>query len=196
MTRPEIDDCLVVVIDMHKGHIGPIATIPAPASEVDVMVPKLNNFLNEARKRNVPIVHVRFEAVKGIHNDHPAWIERWSDAHCLRGSATTEFVLKPEKGDYVIESKRTYNCFAHTDLEIYLKRLHRHTVVITGIATDCCCLATAFGAIDLHYKVIAISDCQVGMTPQSSAAALGIVADMLGKVMTSEQFVAEARQYA
>lgn len=193
MTRHYRDRCLIVVIDMHRGHIGSGATIPAPQADLDRMIPVLAEFLDGARDLSIPIVHVRYEAVDGIHNAHPAWDRRWAATHCLHKSETTEFVVKPEAGDYVIESKRTYNCFAYTDLDLYMKRLGRDIIVITGIATDCCCLATAFGASDLHYTAVALADCQVGMTPESHEAALGIVASMLGQVRTSEQFLEHAR---
>jgi len=184
------DRCLVVVIDMHEGHIGPRATIPAPKPAVDAMLPVLERLLEGARAAAMPIIHVRYEAVDGIHNEHPAWDKRWARTHCTQGSATTEFVVHPRAGDYVIEAKRTYNCFAYTDLELYMKRLGRDTLVITGIASDCCCLATAFGANDLHYAAIAISDCQVGMSSSSHDAALGIVNAMLGRVMMADEFLA------
>lgn len=192
MPRAITDTCLIVVIDMHKGHIGSSATIPAPDDAVQAMLPKMTAFLEGARRSGIPIVHVRYEAVDGIHNAHPAWDARWAAKHCIRGSETTEFVIKPAHFDHVIETKRTYNCFAYTDLELYMKRLERDTVVITGIATDCCCLATAFAASDLHYKVVAISDCQVGMSTESHNAALGIVQAMLGEVTDSEAFLARA----
>jgi biuret amidohydrolase len=184
------DTCLIVVIDMHEGHIGPSATIPAPDAPVQAMLLKMKKLLEGARRFAIPIVHVRYEAEDGIHNAHPAWDTRWAKKHCVRGSETTEFVVKPEHPDYVINTKRTYNCFAYTDLELYMKRLGRDTIVITGIATDCCCLATAFAASDLHYKVIAISDCQVGMSVESHDAALGIVQAMLGQVMEAGEFLA------
>jgi len=196
MSNRLADSCLIVVIDMHKGHIGPEATIPAPDAEVQQLVPRMESFLEGARDLSIPIVHVRYEAVNGIHNAHPAWDARWADKHCVVGSSTTELVVKPQHDDFLIESKRTYNCFAHTDLELYLKRLGRDTVVILGIATDCCCLATAFGAADLHYKVISILDCQVGMTIETSNAALAIVQAMLGQVMTSGEFLERAADTA
>jgi ureidoacrylate peracid hydrolase len=147
--QTSLDECAVVVIDMHEGHIGPDATIPVPFAET--IVPTLIDFLAEVRARRVPVIHVRHENVDGIHNSHPVWLQKgWPPGHCAPGSVTTQFVVEPEAGDFVIDYKRTFNCFAHTDLDLYLRRLGRTTIVITGLTSDCCCLATAFGAVDLH----------------------------------------------
>jgi nicotinamidase-related amidase len=189
---PSADDCALVVIDMHRGHIGPQATIPVPDAEA--IVPTLSAFLAQAREFAIPIVHVRHESVDGIHNQQPVWLLKgWPADHCVPGSATTEFVIVPEPDDYVIAYKRTFNAFAHTDLDLYLRRLGRHTIAITGLTSDCCCLATAFGAVDLHYAVVAVSDCQQGMDLQSHTGALRIVEDVLGQVMTSIEFLAMMR---
>lgn len=186
---PSVADCAVIVIDMHKGHLGPDATIPVAFA--DMIRPALTDLLEQVRAMGIPVIHVRHENIDGIHNQQPVWVLKdWPRDHCVPGSPTTEFVVVPEPGDFVIDYKRTFNAFAHTDLDLYLRRLHRSTVVVTGVTSDCCCLATAFGGVDLHYRVIALSDCQASMDLESHQNALKIVDSVLGQVMTSQQFVA------
>ena len=64
-----------------------------------------------------------------------------------------------EQGDYVVNTKKRYDCFVATDLDFMLRRHGINTLLITGINTSSCVLATAIRANVLDYAPIIIEDC-------------------------------------
>ena len=61
----------------------------------------------------------------------------------IQGSIQTELMpgIVPEKGDYVIDNKKTFSIFQGTDLEHLLRIvLGVDTVVLMGINTNTCVL--------------------------------------------------------
>ena len=54
--------------------------------------------------------------------------------------------------------KFSYDSFKNTELDKELKSLSVKTLIMTGVETDVCVLATVFSAVDLGYRVIMASD--------------------------------------
>ena len=77
-----------------------------------------------------------------------------------------------------------------TDLEFLLRRLGVETVVITGVMTDACDLATAYDAVNRDFRVIIPRDVAVG-TEENEEAALNIIGMHVGLVVDSADLVAE-----
>jgi nicotinamidase-related amidase len=61
-------------------------------------------------------------------------------------------------GDYVITTKRTYDSFFGTDLEMQLRSRGRDAIIVSGVMTNYCCEATARSGFDRGYHVIFMSD--------------------------------------
>jgi nicotinamidase-related amidase len=104
------------------------------------------------------------------------------------GTEIIPSLYKP--GDYVVPNKKRYNCFLHTDLEFVLKNLEVDTVIITGINTSSCCLATGFEATNRDYSVIMVEDCMDSMDGRDfHEAAIKIMKRIIGRVVTSEELI-------
>jgi len=174
-------------------------------------------FLDFARKRHVPVVHLvmTHRRVPGLGTDamiSPFWqalhaAQGENDRlvpgrkstvkeHNVEGSRGTE--IMPElfaAGDYVVDSKKRLDCFYATDLQHLLQVLKVRSVVLMGINTNTCVLNTAFTAFNLGYRVVVLSDCVASMYGDDlHVLGLQNVARCLGWVVTNEQFFAKLEE--
>ena len=71
-----------------------------------------------------------------------------------------EFIpeIAPLPEDYVIK-KRRFDAFFGTELELQLRCLGIDTIIIGGLVTDICVLATVVGADQRDFNIIVLSDC-------------------------------------
>lgn len=67
-------------------------------------------------------------------------------------------LLKPDEDDYFILKPR-HSAFFQTNLDILLKYLGVHTLIVTGVAGDMCVLFTANDAYIRDFRVVAPADC-------------------------------------
>jgi biuret amidohydrolase len=162
----------VVSIDMHRGHLDPaVATLPLPAENCRRVVGKARELFEALRGRGVPIVHVvtsyRDEAEassnpfwRAIRED-PSMRRANASRHNLVGSPGTQ--VMPElldARDVVVMGKKRYDCFHATDLDFVLqRRLGARTLVLTGVNTTSCVIATAFEANSRDYGVVVAAEC-------------------------------------
>lgn len=191
--------CAVVTIDLHRGHLDPaVATMPLPA-DVAARVTEANaRFLQGARERSIPVVHAltSYRSVAEIATN-PWWSAvAGSDAtranvlsHQLPGSPGLELmpaVYRPGT-DLVVDTKKRYDAFAGTDLDATLRALGARTVLLTGVNTSSCVLATTTAGNARDYAMVVVSDCVDSMDPALHAPALAIVAGAFGWVADSAQ---------
>ena len=84
-------------------------------------------------------------------------------AHCIdddtRGRPIVE-LLKPRAEDYLV-LKPKQSAFLSTTLDLLLKHLGAHTLIMTGFAGDICVLFTAIDAHLRDYHLVIPSDCVV-----------------------------------
>jgi nicotinamidase-related amidase len=192
----------VVTIDLHRGHLDPqVATMPLPA-EVAARVTKANaEFLREARRRGLPVVHVvtGYRAVEEIASN--PWWAAVADTgasranvlrHQLPGSPGLE--LMPEvhdvEHDLVVTGKKRYDCFAATDLDHVLRSRSIDTLLLTGVNTNSCVLATTIAANTRDYTAVVVRDCVDTMDPALHDAALQLISQAFGWVAPAQEVLA------
>lgn len=165
----------VVTIDCQRGNLEPeIATLPVPDEECRRVIAGTNRLISFARISKIPIIHVYTvyeDPLLGKHPFEQAMLgakesftpHRQSDfaRHKSPGSPEGELVsaldVRPE--DYLIDSKRTFDMFYGTQLEVLLRGLGVDTLLIAGCNTNTCVLASVFGAYCRNYTVVVPSDC-------------------------------------
>ena len=59
-----------------------------------------------------------------------------------------------DAGDWVVNTKKRYDCFLGTDLDFLLRTHGINTLLITGVNTNSCVLATTTAANVRDYAVI------------------------------------------
>jgi biuret amidohydrolase len=189
----------VVGIDLHRGHLDPaVATMPLEPRRATILVEANRKFFSAARQVGVPIVHLvtSYRDVAEIRSN-PFWRTRADDPnasrknverHNIEGSPGTEIMpgLR-DPGDYIVNTKKRYDCFVATDLDFMLRRHGINTLLITGINTSSCVLATAIRANVLDFAPIVIEDCVDTMDGSAlHDAALACLRAAFGWVMRSD----------
>lgn len=132
------------------------------------IAPRIARLKARCRAAGVPVVYA---------NDN---LGRWrSDLHALverslqAGGAGAEITaqLAPEAEDYVV-LKPKHSAFYSTPLELLLQDLRSGTLVIAGVASDQCVLATAADARMRDRDVLVPRDCVAAQSPARSRAAI------------------------
>jgi len=139
---------VLIVIDMIKGNE------PFFKETHRRIIPNIKRTIEKCRRMGIPVV---FANDSYMESD---WIFNFMAKHAVRGTEEVEVIddLKPEKGDIVVE-KRRFSAFFKTDLDITLREMRVDTVLLAGINTHVCVLATAFDAVSHDFNVILLDDC-------------------------------------
>lgn len=191
----------ILSIDLHRGHLDQeFATLPLPAENSEKIIMNNRHFFDKARDLGVPIIHVvTMYRNKEEILSNPFWRSKCGtnstrsniDHHNIIGSKGTEII--PELynvKDYIVNTKKRYDCFYMTDLEFLLDKLNIDTLFITGVNTSSCVLNTAFEACDRDYKVYVVEECVDSMDGQKlHEAALIIINTVLGEVIETDNAI-------
>lgn len=191
----------VVAIDLHRGHLdGDVATMPLEPEACRRLIAANRKFNNDAREGDIQIIHLvtNYRDVSEIRSN-PFWRTRADDAsatrsdverHNLEGSPGTEIIseLYDAERDWVVRTKKRYDCFVGTDLDFVLRKHGINTVLITGVNTNSCVLSTVAAACSRDYAVIVIEDCVATMDgPALHEAAILCMRTALGWVMPGDE---------
>jgi nicotinamidase-related amidase len=184
----------VIVIDMHRGSIDPPGTVYVPGGAA--IIPALSRLLDRARARGVPVVYIVHQIrPDGSDARSPFWqeAENVGDLYPnvreqIVGSRWTQIAsgLEPVKGDHVLPKKR-YGAFSGNDLAFLLSNLGVETLIVTGVETEICVLATAYHGFNEDYRVVVARAGTAGLDDELADASLRIVARELGWVATCDE---------
>jgi nicotinamidase-related amidase len=194
----------VVAIDMHRGHLDPaVATLPLPAERCPGVIARARALFSGLRAVGVPIIHVVTvyrDPEETLANpfwkaitDDPTKKRSGNKRHNVVGMAGTEIIpdlLDP--ADLVVDTKKRYSAFLHTDLDFVLaRRLEADTVILAGINTTSCVFCTSFEATNRDYRVVIAADaCDTMDGPEAHEFALKLMANMTGWVMSNDEILA------
>lgn len=202
--------CAVVTIDCQRGNLDPsIATLPVPEEEVQRIVGGINRLIGVGREAGMPIIHVDTVYEPSLLGTHPfeqAMLaakqsftpHRQSNFanHKSPGSPEAELIpemdVRPE--DHRVGSKRTFDMFFGTQLEILLRSLDIDTLLIAGCNTNTCVLASVYGAYVRYFKVVVFSDCVASAYGEDlHHFALSNIQRRLGWVLTVDELEEKLR---
>ncbi len=162
----------VIAIDLHRGHLDmDVATMPTSPQIAKQVIVANKRLFDWARSKNIPIIHLltqyRDEA-EIICN--PFWRTRAEDPKATRKNVLRHNIagmpgvtIMPElydrTRDLVVDTKKRYDCFIGTDLEFTLRAHGINTLLVTGVNTNSCVLATVTAANVRDFAVIVVKDC-------------------------------------
>ena len=191
----------IVAIDLHRGHLDmSVATMPA-APDVAARVVQANRRLMDwARGAGIPVVHLvtQYRDAEEIRVN-PFWRTRAEDPNNPRKNVLRHNIIGMPGGeimpglhdtarDWVVNTKKRYNCFVATDLDLLLRSHGINTLIVTGVNTNSCVLSTVTAACSMDYAVVVASDCVDTMDkPELHDAALLCIRTAFGFVMTSRE---------
>jgi nicotinamidase-related amidase len=193
----------VIAIDCHRGHLDPeVATMPLAADAAARVVAANQRFFERCRGRGVRVIHlvtsyrdvaeIRANPFWRTRADDPDASRRNVERHNLEGTVGCEIMpaLYDPARDWVVDTKKRYDCFVATDLDFLLKSHGINTLLVTGVNTSSCVLATVTAANVRDYAPIVVEDCVDTMDgPEMHEAALACIRAAFGWVMSSEQVV-------
>jgi biuret amidohydrolase len=198
----------VVAIDCHRGHLDPaVATMPASPETAARLTEANRRFFAGARQLGVPVIHcvTTYRDVEEIRAN-PFWRTRAEDPNATRKNVLRHNLMGSpgctimpglrEAGDAVVDTKKRYDCFRGTDLDMVLRTHSVNTVLITGINTNSCVLATACAANVRDYAVVVVEDCVDTMdTPAHHEAALLCLRTAFGFVLKADETLSLVRSW-
>jgi nicotinamidase-related amidase len=201
---PKIDSqrTAIVTIDLHRGHLDPeVATMPLDAESAARVTGANAAFLASARELKLPVIHVltSYHSVEEIASN-PWWSNvAGSDAtranvlnHQLPGSPGLAIMpeLLDTNYDIVVDTKKRYDSFTATELDHVLRSRGIDTLLVTGVNTNSCVLATTVAGNARDYKVIVIEDCVDTMDASLHEPALNIIRKAFGWACNSGEVLA------
>ena len=156
---------VVVVIDMQNDFCsegGFLAQRGTDMTAIRSLIPRLQQFLDRARQKNVTIVFIQM--VIGEEDISSPMRERLirigvKNRSCVKGSWGAEFAsgFQPKANEMVIKKTR-YSAFINTDLDRRLRDMGMVTLIITGVATNICVESTARDGFMLDYYIVVPND--------------------------------------
>lgn len=156
------------------------------------VVPNLSALLSSFRAYGLPVFHVTTGSATGDYRDLLPQIraihERLGNA---RGAFHHQILeeLQPT-GTEVVLNKTTLGAFESTGLDAILRFHGVDQVVIGGISTNACVLATAFAAANRGYETVILSDGCSATRESYHLSALESFGRLFGRVATAADVVA------
>ncbi len=150
----------LVIIDMQYYFISdalkkafPDITLP------NEIIPSIRNCLNEARRLQIPTLHIKTEYKYDKSNWPKTKLHRES-LYCIQGTHEAEIIsdLHPTQNENVIVKSR-YSGFYKTGLEDWLIANDIDSIVLAGYALDGCVRFTAVDAFNVGISTTILSDC-------------------------------------
>lgn len=167
----------LIIVDVQEDFC-PGGALPIESG--DRVVPVINDWLQIAEKKQVPVFasrdwhpldHISFQTEGG----------KWP-VHCVQdtpGAAFHKDLKLPFSAVVVTKGVRfdhdQNSAFDETGLAVHLKRKDIKRVLVAGLALDVCVLATAMDARDAGFDVVLISD---AVRPVGAAAGARAVSKM------------------
>ncbi|ARP98416.1 cysteine hydrolase family protein [Pseudorhodoplanes sinuspersici] len=193
----------IVAIDLHRGHLDPaVATMPLEAEAAARVVAANEKLFKQARAAGIPVFHcvATYRDSEEIALN-PAWRHRGEDPNNPRKNVLKHNILGMpgcevmptllDERDFIIDAKKRYDCFTATDLELSLRAHGVNTVLITGVNTNSCVMATSTAACCRDFAVVVVSDCVDTMDGRElHDAALKVIGRAFGQVMTTDEALA------
>ena len=185
----------LIVVDMQndfcsaQGHYGRSG---ANVADFAAVIAPVGRMIDLARRHGATIVFTRLLYGPGgaMEDRHAIRPRRWSSrgARLVPGTWGGEVVeaLKPRADDVVVD-KAGYSAFEGTNLEQVLRERGIRTVLMTGVVSYACVLATAFSAFDKNFDVVMVADAVASWGGRLQGEASDIVDLLLGQAIPASE---------
>ena len=191
----------VITMEMEKGVIGSLATMPEMAAEADRLdlAANVGAFLQTARLNKVQVVHAIAEwrqDRKGTTLNTPllGYLSRFPQ-QILTGTEAVELVdgLGPEPEDLLSRRYGGLTPFTGTNLDSLLRSCGISTIIAVGASLNVGVTGLVFEAVSLGYSVIVPADGVVAVPPEYGEWVLAHSIKPLAEVTTLAEVSAAIR---
>jgi len=146
-----------------------------------------------AQRTGMPIILTQ-EVHRASGVDFGRELDGDEPVHCLEGAPGTALVPALREIEAHLVPKRRYSAFFATDLDLLLRGLGVHTLVVCGFLTDVCVHLTCADAHQHDLRVRVAGDACAGSSPPAHRAALAAVEYLQhGAVTQTAALLAAAR---
>ncbi len=175
----------LLVVDMQNDFLLPDAPVRTPGG-LD-LVPAIAALARECRRAGLPVAFTQ-EMHRADLSDFGIELV-FEPPHCLEGTAGMDLVdgIGVEAGDLLIGRKRRYDAFLGTDLDLVLRTRGIENLLVVGVCTDICVIATVQHARNLDYRVFVLRDLVAATTPERQEAAIACMEHVFAFVGTAAE---------
>ena len=183
----------LIIVDAQNDFCRPGGCLDQlPSSDMKLMRPFIENtktLLSAARRANVMVIFTKATNYPGGPYKSPPdlarkteYLDPNSPLICAYGSWGDRIIeeLRPQPEEIIIDKHR-HNSFMGTELDVVLRSNGVKTVIVTGVTTERCVLATVTGAIAHDYYVVVPRDCVASQRVEMHHAALLVISGNLLK---------------
>jgi len=183
----------LIIIDAQNDFCCPGGCLDQlPSSDMKLMKPFIENtkaLLSEARRAKVMVIFTKATNYPGgLYKSPPdlarktEYLDPDSPLICTYGSWGDRIIedLKPQPEEIII-TKHRHNSFTGTEMDIVLRSNGMKTVIVTGVTTERCVLATVTGVIAHDYYVVVPRNCVASQKMEMHNAALLVISGNLLK---------------
>lgn len=169
------------------------------------VIANLQNLLTKARRKGIKIFYVPFHPFEkgfpelkkggpgcaGLRGLEMKMKADWGTGAWLKGTPGPEIIeeLTPQKGDIIVEGKKTLDAFHSTALDYLLRANEIEYVAFAGFHTNWCVESSARSAYDKGYRVIVLADCTGTDTEEEQKYAETYIFPKIGQVMNANTFL-------
>ncbi len=200
----------LLVIDMQNDFCHPEGfcgqDLGADLSAVGAIVPRIQWVIEWCRDRNLLVVYTRESHCSDLSDVSPSKQLRYTNAGYPVGTMGNmgRFLVQGEPGTALLDAfkplptelqldKPAQSVFIATALETTLRDRGITHLLLTGVTTQCCVLASYRHASDLGWYCMLLEDCCAAFDPNEHQAAIAVVQSengAIGWVATSETLLA------
>ena len=139
------------------------------------ITPPIANLKKNAKSAGIPVIYVNDNFGKW-QSDFRKLVD-----HCLRDNVRGKPIaelLRPDEQDYFV-LKPKHSAFYSTSLELLLRYLKAHTLILTGIAGNICVLFTANDGYMRDFDLVIPQDCIASETEADNQHAIAYMSKVL-----------------
>ena len=202
-----LEKTALLIIDMQNDFCHPDgfngSELALDLTGVRAIIPSIQTLLTWARQTAIQVIFTRESHAPDLSDLTASKQTRYANAGSPIGQQGKmgQFLVRGEPGAALIDElqpqpqewqldKPAHSCFVGTDLDQRLRNAHLTHLLIAGVTTECCVLATYRHASDLGYYCLLLEDCCAAFNAQDHDATVHILqaeGGVLGWVGDSSQ---------
>lgn len=133
------------------------------------VVPGITRLVEGFRRRKLPVIYVcvgsEYRDLRDMPVRHREWIrkiERESGVVNILWAGNSAYAVRKEfepRPEDTIVRKTAFGAFTSSTIDETLRSMRLDTIIVVGIATNCCVSTTVRDAADLGYGVVVVEEC-------------------------------------
>lgn len=179
-----------MIDQLARPSVAPPGGFKPRTASLGLVVRKVRYAISRSKELRMPVAYLRavydhkfalrprFLLENREREDYPCKPDTWG-AEFIDPVKELIPPRKTRSREKVVE-KHTFNGFFKTDLRRFLREWNVHTVVIAGVETHICVLATAQGASYNQFRAVILKDCVATAREYRAKYALNVFRDGFG----------------